>query len=358
MKAWRLEKAGGRLSLEELPLPPVRPGAALVRLHAAPVLSYMGDVLAGKVATVYRFPSHTFTPGTNGAGTVEAVGPGVFHLRPEQRVVLNPHFVVDERGVEPAQILIGLTRISSDSAPVQEEWPDGTFAEYALMPAGALTPTGDGLTPERLATLGKFTVPYGGFARIGLTAGETVIVNGATGYFGSAATLLAAAMGAARVVAAGRDAATLAMLAATLGPRGVPVVLTGDVTADAATLRDAAGGGAHAAIDLVGRAGDSSSTVATMRALRRGGRLALMGSMTVPLSVGYGELVINDLTIVGQFMYPKDSLARLIAMAASGMLDLAVVQIRSFPLAELPSALTHAAGMRGLQATVLTMPGP
>jgi alcohol dehydrogenase len=355
MKAWRLERAGGRLSLEEVPVPSLRSGTVLVRLSAAPVLSYMGDVLAGKIATIYRFPDHAFTPGTNGAGTVEAVGPAVFHLRAGQRVVLNPHFVVDERGVDPAQILIGLTRIGPDSAPVQEEWPDGTFAEYALMPASALTPSGDGLTPERLATLGKFTVPYGGFVRIGLEAGETVIVNGATGYFGSAAALLAAAMGAARVVAAGRDAATLATIGTALGPRGAIAVLTGDATSDAATLRDAAGGGAHAAIDLVGRAQDSSSTVATMRALRRGGRLALMGSMAVPLSVGYGELVINDLTIVGQFMYPKDSLAKLIAMAASGVLDLAAVQIRSFPLGALPAALAHAAGMRGLQATVLRM---
>ena len=355
MKAWRLEKAGGRLSLEDVPVPSPRPGAALVRLHAAPVLSYMGDVLAGKIATVYRFPDHPFTPGTNGAGTVEAVGAAVFHLRAGQRVVLNPYFVVDERGVDPAQILIGLTRIGPDSAPVQELWPDGTFAEYALMPASALTPAAEGLAPERLATLGKFTVPYGGFVRIGLAAGETVIVNGATGYFGSAAALLATAMGAARVVVAGRDAATLATVGAALGPRGTVVVLTGDVAADATTLRNAAGGGAHAAIDLVGRAGDSSSTVATLRALRRGGRLVLMGSMTVPLAVGYSELVTNDLTIVGQFMYPKDALARLIAMVLSGMLDLTAVQMRSFRLEELPAALAHAAGMRGLQATVLSM---
>ena len=78
MKAWRLEKAGGRLSLDEVPVPALRPGSALVRLSAAPVLSYMGDVLSGKFATIYRFPDHAFTPGTNGAGTVEAVGPAVF----------------------------------------------------------------------------------------------------------------------------------------------------------------------------------------------------------------------------------------------------------------------------------------
>ena len=57
----------------------------------------------------------------------------------------------------------------------------------------------------------------------------------------------------------------------------------------------------------------------------------------------------------GLFMYPKDSLTRLLTMATSGLLDLGAVNIHSFPLEDLPAALAHAAGMRGLQATVLRM---
>lgn len=354
MKAWRFESASGRLGLDEVPVPTLRPGAVLVRIHAAPVLSYMGDVLAGKLAT-YRFPARPFTPGTNGGGTVEAIGPEVYHLRAGQRVVLNPHFVVNERTNNPEQILIGLHRIGPDSAPVQDNWPDGSFAEYALMPAGVVTPITGDLAPERLATLGKFAVPYGGLTQIGLQAGETLIVNGATGYFGSAAALLGLAMGVGRVIAAGRDASTLGKLARILGSRGVTVSLSGDDARDAAALREAAGGGADAAIDLVGRATDPGSTIATLRALRRGGRLALMGSMTAPLPLAYGEIMINDLTIVGRFMYPADALARLGVMATSGTLDLGAVDVQTFPLDQLPAALTHAAAMRGLQATVLTM---
>ena len=79
------------------------------------------------------------------------------------------------------------------------------------LPAACVTPvTGLGAVSQaQVAALGKFAVPFGGFLRGGFEAGETAIVNGASGYFGSAGVLLAIAMGAARVIAAGRDAVAL-----------------------------------------------------------------------------------------------------------------------------------------------------
>src|SRR2546423_331933 len=55
-------------------------------------------------------------------------------------------------------------------------------------------------------------VPYGGFLAVDLQPGETVLVSGATGNFGSSAVAVALAMGAARVVAPGRDEKMLAEL--------------------------------------------------------------------------------------------------------------------------------------------------
>jgi alcohol dehydrogenase len=49
--------------------------------------------------------------------------------------------------------------------------------------------------------------------------------------------------------------------------RVVPVRLCGDVQADAASLRAAAGGGAQIAFDMVGRAGDASATLASLNSL-------------------------------------------------------------------------------------------
>src|SRR5262245_19317745 len=177
MKAWRLEKPGGALALDEIDRPSVRAGTVLVRLSAVSLLSYFGSYLSG--ALTYWYPPAPFTPGTGGVGVVEAIGPDVYHVAPMQRVALNPHFVAREIAPEPAQVLIGLTGISGDSGAMLAAWPDGTLADYALMPASCLVPLQglDHLPEERLAALGKFAVPIGGLHRGRLAAGETLIVN-------------------------------------------------------------------------------------------------------------------------------------------------------------------------------------
>src|SRR5690349_24270841 len=106
MRAWRLYSTG-KLELDELPVPQPKPGGVLVRVQAAPVLSYMHKVIDGTLS--YALPPMPFIPGTNGVGVVEAVGAGVYHVKPGERVLLNPHHIADERVAEPAQILIGLT---------------------------------------------------------------------------------------------------------------------------------------------------------------------------------------------------------------------------------------------------------
>ncbi|WP_293381636.1 hypothetical protein [Phenylobacterium sp.] len=94
---------------------------------------------------------------------------------------------------------------------------------------------------RRRANLDGGRRPLGGLLRGRLAAGETLVVNGATGYFGSSAVLLGLALGAERVVAAGRSADVLDQVRAAGGPRIRTVVLTGEAGADAEPLIDAAG---------------------------------------------------------------------------------------------------------------------
>ena len=211
----------------------------------------------------------------------------------------------------------------------------------------------DAIDPVQLAVLPRFAVPYGGLIRARLAAGETIIVSGATGAYGAAAVLLAVALGAARVVAAGRNASKLDAVQRAAGPRVATVALSGDVKADAESLRAAAGGGAHAALDIVGNAQDANATLAALRALRRGGRLALMGSMGVPLPISYLEVMLNNLEIVGRFMYPRDVFRRLCDLAWSGLLNIDAIRTRSFALDALPAAMEAAAHADGLECIVV-----
>jgi alcohol dehydrogenase len=104
---------------------------------------------------------------------------------------------------------------------------------------------------------------------------------------------------------------------------------------------------------MVGRAGDSAGTLATLRSLGRGGRLVLMGSMTVPLHLDYGEVMQSGWEILGNFMYPRDALARLLGLLDAGLLALDRIPRRTFPLADLPDAM-QAAAARNAPLIVIT----
>ena len=179
------------------------------------------------------------------------------------------------------------------------------------------------------------------------------MVNGATGAYGTAAVLLGVAMGAAQVIAAGRNQNALEAVARAAGPRVSTVALSGDVPKDASALREAAGGGAHMALDMVGQARDPKATLAALHSLRRGGRLVLMGSMTTDLPVPYTALMLNSWEIIGQFMYPAGAYRRLLDLLRSGLLDISPIRPRVYPLEALPEAMEAAASAGSLECIVM-----
>ncbi len=354
MKAWRLERMGGALNLEDVPMPEVRPGGVLVRIEASLLMSYIKPYVNGDL-TFYRTPDEPFTPVGNGVGVVEAVGRGVWSVKPGQRVLLSSLFVVDERVADPTQLLIGVTAMDAGGKALQADWPHGTLAEYALYPAAAVTPV-DGLADidsGQLAGVVRCAIPYGGLLRGRLVGGETIIVTGASGSYGSAATLVALAMGAGKVIAAGRNGEALNRLASAGGARVLPVTLTGDVQADTAALRAAAGGGAQMAYDMLGHASDPNATLSALGALRRGGRLVLGGSMTVPLPVSYDQMVNNDWEIMGQLMYPADACRRLLNLVGAGLLNIGAIVPKTFALEDLPQAIEAAGSVSSLEIVVV-----
>src|SRR6201987_6117807 len=348
-KAWRLH-AHNDLRFDDVETPKPAPDGVLVRIEAGMVLSYMGRVLSGQVP--YSLPPMPFVPGTNAIGRVIATGDNVTHVQSGDRVFLSPHLRGDVPGTEPPQILIGLTATAatSEALALQSRWRDGVFTEIAHGPAACLTPL-DGLD-DRPATeligLAKLIVPFGGLQRAGLRGGDTIIINGATGYFGSGAVMLAAAMGAGRVVAVGRKQAALEQLREAFGPRVIPAAGSGDPAIDLPIIPGAAGGVSDVALDLLGAAKSTSTTLSTLRALKRGGRLVLMGSAEVPLELSFREMLANDWEGVGQFMYGRTAPGQLAALAAERLLDLSKIIVTRFDLADFRRAVDAAAMMQGL----------
>src|SRR6516164_9656507 len=85
MKAILVRELGGPdvLKLEEVPTPKPAAGEVLVRIHAAGVNPYDTYMRAG---TYHRKPPLPYTPGSDGAGVVEAVGEGVKKVKRGDRV--------------------------------------------------------------------------------------------------------------------------------------------------------------------------------------------------------------------------------------------------------------------------------
>ena len=230
-------------------------------------------------------------------------------------------------------------------------------AEKALLPAECLTPPDglEGTDPARLSLLGFLAVPYGGLLRGELGPGQTLVVDGATGNFGSLAVLLGLALGASRVVAVGRDRGVLDALRGLDERRVVPVVLSGDVEADAEAIGGRrAAGGVDLAFDMMGGSKTAGPTVACIWALRPQGTAVLMGGVHADLTLPYRQVMLDQIAVRGNVMHPRNAPGDLDRMVAAGTLDLGKFGVQTFPIEDFEEAMNQAAGLKGLSYCILT----
>lgn len=342
MKAWRLSELGGELKLKTIPIPALKARSILVRIEASTLMSYLKNYVEGALP-FYNPPKGEFTIGTNGVGTVEAIGKDIWHIKPGQRVIISPHFVSKENVIDPGQILIGLTADTASELTLAS-WPNGTLAEYAMLPVESVTPI-EGLEhikSHTLAALSRFVIPYGGLLKGRLAAGESMVVTGATGAYGLASVLLGVAMGASRIIATGRNRKKLEMIEKLKLPRVKTVLLQGDVTLDSQAIKAQAEYGIDLAFDMVGNANNADATLSALHSLKKGGRLVLMGSMTVDLPIPYTQVMLNSWEILGQFMHPANAYASLLNLVRSNQLDISLISPRIYSFSDLPKAMEQA----------------
>jgi NADPH:quinone reductase len=242
MKAIQIHETGGPevLQLADLPIPQPGPGQALIRVEATGV-NFI-EIYFRKGVYKAALP---LTLGSEAAGTVEELGPGVNGFKAGDSVAS-----------------VGVL---------------GSYAEYALVPAAQLVRVPDGLTPEQAAAamLQGMTAHYLAYSTFPLKGGDTALVHAGAGGVGLLLTQMAARIGA-RVITtvSSKGKAELSREAG-----ASDVILYTEKDFEAEVKRLTGGKGVDVVYDSVGKTTFDSS----LNCLRPRGMMVLFGASSGPV---------------------------------------------------------------------------
>jgi NADPH2:quinone reductase len=246
------------LVLEDRAAPVPGEGQVVVHVKAAGVNFVDGLLCQGR----YQIkPPTPFVPGGEVAGEVSAIGPGVGGVSVGDRVIAFTGF--------------------------------GGFADRAAVPALSLVPMPDNISFSQAAALiqSYCTVLFTLTRRTNLASGEWVLVLGAGGGVGLAATDVATALGG-RVIAAASSPEKLEAASA----MGAEATIDYEHEDMKVRAREISGGGVDVVIDSVG----GRHSEAALRATRHLGRFCVIGFASGPIaSIPLNQVLLNNRTVVG-----------------------------------------------------------
>ena len=357
MKAAILKAFGSPLAVETLPDPILGTGEIIVDVVATGVLPYANEVFSGERKYMLTLP---VAPGAGAVGRVRAIGPDSTRLAVGDWVTCDPTVRSRDDALTPDITLQGWSARGDGGLHLQKHFHHGSFAEQMLVPTENVFPLGP-IEPEeagRWCLLNLLLVPYSGLLAANFKAGETLLVSGATGNFGSAGVAVALAIGAGCVVCPGRNQVMLEDLKRRFGSRVRTLTLTGDETEDRERMKHAAPGPIDCVLDLLPPSAGSKPVRAAAMAVRQYGRVVLMGGVGMlggdDLALPYPWIMRNCITIIGQWLGPREANIRLINLIRSGLLDLKNWEVTNFDLSDVNKAVTHAGAEGGpFKVTVL-----
>lgn len=245
------------LRSEDVARPEPGPGQVLIRMVLSPVHNHDLMTIAGQ----YGFkPALPAVPGTEAVGLVEAVGEGVTHLRPGQRVAGGG---------------------------------EKTWAEFYLGTAARLVPVPDSVSDETACQL--VSMPLSAkmlLDTLGVTAGDWIALNAANGAVGKLVAQYGAEKGI-HVLGLVRREAAVAELTAS----GFRTVVATDGDGWQEKVRTITGG-APILRGIESLGGDGATQLASI--LADGAELVSFGAMTGrPLKLPAGELLFRNLSVKG-----------------------------------------------------------
>ena len=349
MKAASLEAFGRPLTIGTVPAPVLGTGEVVVDVVAAGVLPYTNEIVSNQRRYMLRLP---IILGAGAVGRVHAIGPDATRLAIGDWVLCDPTVRSRDDATTPDITLQGLSARGPGGMSLQAYHHDGSYAQQMRLPTENAIALGDIDESEagRWCAVQTLLVPYGGLLAATFQAGETLLVSGATGNFGSSCVVVALAMGAGRVVAPGRNEQVLDDLVRRFGPRVHPVVLSGDEGEDRKRMAAAAAGPIDVVLDLLPPSAGVKAVRTAIMTVREFGRVVLMGGVGMlggeDLALPYPWIMRNNITVRGQWMFPRHACARLISLVKSGLLSLEHFTVTEFDLDHANAAIEYAAAHR------------
>ncbi len=307
MKAIQIHATGGpeALQLADVPIPQPGPGQVLIRVEAVGI-NFI-EIYFRKGVYKAALP---LTPGSEAAGTVEELGPGVTGFAPGD--------------------------------PVASVSVAGSYAEYALVPAAQLVKVPQGLSMEQAAAamLQGMTAHYLSHSTFPLKAGDTALVHAGAGGVGLLLTQVAARLGA-RVIT---TVSTRAKAELSREAGASEVILYTEQDFEAEVKRLTGGRGVDVVYDSVGK----TTFEGSLNCLRPRGLLALFGASSGPVAPfdltqlsGKGSLFITRPTLwhyLATRAELEERASDVLGWAARGELKLRTEHL--YPLAEAAQAQT------------------
>ncbi len=354
IKAAVLYEPNTPFCIETVELEPPRAGEVLIKMAAAGVCHSDWHLVTG--ATKHALP---VVPGHEGAGVVEAVGPGVTRLAPGDHIAINwaPNCgscfyclhnrpSLCETYVGPmwaGTMMDGTTRLSQNGQPIYHFSATACFAEYTVVPQECCVPLPK-TVPLSIAALVGCAVTTGVGAvlnTVSVKPGSSVAVFGAGGV-GLSIIMAAKLAGASRIIAVDRTA-TKGQLAREFGATDA---LTAGPDVPAAIRGLTEGRGADYVFEAIGIPAVQEQS---FEAMRPGGILVLVGLSPMGSGTNLPGAIIGrqEKTITGSY-YGTANTARdfplFIDLYQRGLLDLDRLVSKTFSLDQINEAYAEMLG--------------
>jgi Zn-dependent alcohol dehydrogenase len=336
------------INVRTLELDEPKAGEVLVRLVATGICHTDLSMLRGNLPVPIPF-----VPGHEGAGVVEAVGPGVTTPKVGDHVICSivvrcGHCYMCARGQSPCEVsgavafagmmMDNTVRLHENGSDVNHIFCQSSFAEYTVVPATAAIPIREDAPLDKVASLGCGVSTGLGAAinRAKVTPGSTVMVIGAGGV-GLAAMLGSRAVGAGNVIAVDINDQKLA--------KAKEIAADTTINSSQVDLGDAidemtGGRGVDYCIDCVGVEGSLESG---FRATRAGGTVVAVGIMHATISSDIDTFsLLMEKTLTGTYggsLSPGRDIPAFVDMYMAGRLDIGALMDRQCKLNEVGQTL-------------------